>query len=246
MDDLTIDQLADALQEPNRPLLHQVLRIMGQARTTALLAETLQCEATGGLLTADGTRRRTPGGVFFHLARQQASPKERQRLFPRPGPYKHHAPSAGHDTSVGVPPSQVLPWDEVFPMIQTLATHLPGEARTMKLTLIGRPGPVEVRGQAVVFRMQGKAPGPLPKGLPPLPRTPALTWNVLVALRQWNRVKDSVATNQEDQLIIEGYPVLQGTEHVLLAQNCTSVAMQRARKAGQQAAGQGQASEASP
>ena len=110
----------------------------------------------------------------------------------------------------------------------------------MKLTLIGRPGTVEVRGQAAVFRMQGKAPGPLPQGLPPLPSPPALTWNVIVALRQWNRVKDSVATNQDDQLIIEGYPVLQGTEHVVLAQSCPSVAMQRARKAGQQAAGQSQ------
>ena len=233
MDHVTVDHLAETLQESNRPLLRRVLRVLGHDRTAALLAAALQCEATGGMLTADGTRRRTPGGVFFHLARQQASPKERQRLFPRPGPSTHHAPSAGHDTSVGVPPSQVLPWDEVFPIIQTLATHLPGEARTMKLTLIGRPGPVEVREQAVVFRMQGKAPGPLPKGLPPLPSTPALTWNVLVALRQWNRVKDSVATNQDDQLIIEGYPVLQGTEHVLLAQNCTSVALQRAQREDQ-------------
>jgi hypothetical protein len=241
MDDLTIDQLADALQEPNRPLLHQVLRIMGQARTTALLAETLQCEATGGMLTADGTRRRTPGGVFFQLARQQASPKERQRLFPRPGPHKHHAPSAEHDTTGGGPPPQGLLWDEVFPIIQTLATHPPGEARTMKLTLIGRPGTVEVRGQAVVFRMQGKPPGPLPKGLPPLPSTPALTWNVLVALRQWNRVKDSVTTNPDDQLIIEGYPLMQGDQHVVLAQSCVSMLQQRA----QQAAVQGHAREAS-
>jgi hypothetical protein len=41
----------------------------------------------------------------------------------------------------------------------------------------------------------------------------------MVALRQWNRVKDSLAANQEDQLIIEGYPLLQGTQHVLLAQS---------------------------
>jgi hypothetical protein len=32
----------------------------------------------------------------------------------------------------------------------------------MKLTLIGRPGKVETRGQAVLFRMQGKPPGALP------------------------------------------------------------------------------------
>ena len=106
----------------------------------------------------------------------------------------------------------------------------------MKLTLIGRPGKVETRGQAVVFRMQGKPPGALPRGLPPMPSTPALTWNVMVALRQWNRVKDSLAANQDDQLIIEGYPMMQGSEPVLLAQSCTSVALQRAQKQAQQAA----------
>ena len=104
----------------------------------------------------------------------------------------------------------------------------------MKLTLIGRPGKVETRGQAVVFQMQGKPPGPLPKGLPPLPPGPALTWTVMVALRQWNRVHESVATNPEDQLIIEGYPALQGTQHVLLAQSCVSMLQQRAQKQARQ------------
>ena len=104
----------------------------------------------------------------------------------------------------------------------------------MKLTLIGRPGKVETRGQAVVFQMQGKPPGPLPKGLPPLPPGPALTWTVMVALRQWHRVHESVATNPEDQLIIEGYPALQGTQHVLLAQSCVSMLQQRAQKQARQ------------
>ena len=104
----------------------------------------------------------------------------------------------------------------------------------MKLTLIGRPGKVETRGQAVVFRMQGKPPGALPRGLPPVPAQAPLTWNVMVALRQWNRVKDSLAANQEDQLIIEGYPLMQGTQHVLLAQSCVSLLQQRAQKQAQQ------------
>jgi len=84
--------------------------------------------------------------------------------------------------------------------------------------------------------MQGKPPGSLPRGLPPVPAQAPLTWNVMVALRQWNRVKDSLAANQEDQLIIEGYPLVQGTQHVVLAQSCTSVALQRAQKAAQQPA----------
>src|SRR5439155_20874735 len=142
---------------------------------------TITCEANGGMLTKDGTRRRTRGGVFFQLVRQQARPHERRLLFPRPVPQpgQPQAPAA-------------LTWDEVQTITQTLATEPPGEARTMKLTLIGRPGQVETRGQAVVFCMQGKPPGSLPRGLPPVPSTPGLTWNVLVALRQGNRVKDSL------------------------------------------------------
>ncbi len=228
MDALTVEKLAEVLQEPKRTLLTKVLRTLGMDRTTAILADTLTCEANGGMLTKDGTRRRTPGGVFFQLVRQQASPQERQRLFPRPTPQHGQGQPQRQPTA--------LTWDEVPIIIQILTTHPAGEARTMKLTLIGRPGRVETRGQAVVFRMQGKPPGSLPRGLPPVPTAPGLTWNVMVALRQWNRVKDSLAANQEDQLIIEGYPLMQGSEHVLLAQSCTSVALQRAQKQAQQPA----------
>ena len=198
MDTLTVEVLADALQEPNRPLLTQVLRVLGQDRCAAILAETLTCEATGGMLTKDGMRRRTPGGVFFQLVKERATTHERRRLFPPPAPQpgqrQPQAPTA-------------LTWDEARSLMQTLATAPPGEARTMKLTLIGRPGKVETRGQAVVFRMQGKPPSALPRGLPPVPTQAPMTWNVMGALRQWNRVKDSVAPHQEDQLIIEGYPL---------------------------------------
>src|SRR5438552_17468674 len=160
MDVLTVDTLAEVLQEPNRPLLTQVLQILGPDRTTAVLTDTLHCEANGGLLTTDGTRRRTPGGTFFQLVRQQARPHERRRLFPRPlSQHRQGQPQA----------PAVLTWEEASALVQTLATAPPGEARTMKLTLIGRPGKVETRGQAVVFQMQGKPPGPLPKGLPPVP-----------------------------------------------------------------------------
>jgi len=226
MDVLTVDKLAEVLQESNVPLLTQVLRILGPDRTTAILADTLACEANGGMWTKDRTRRRTPGGVFFQLVKQQATRQERQRLFPQ------LAPQQGRPQPQG--PATVLTWNEVQTLTQALATAPTGEARTMKLTLIGRPGKVETRGQAVVFRMQGKAPGPLPKGLPPLPNAPALTWTVMVALRQWNRVKDSVTGNPEDQLIIEGYPLMQGTQHVLMAQSCVSMVQQRAQKQAQQ------------
>src|SRR5262249_51152382 len=158
MDALTVDTLAEVLQEPNRPLLTQVLRTLGQDRTRAVLTATLQCEGAGGMRTKAGDRRRTPGGVFFQLIKQHATTRERHRLFPRPAPQ--------HGQGQPQPPT-VRTWEEASTLMQILAIDPPGEARTMKPTLIGRPGKVETRGQAVVFRLQGKPPASLPRGARP-------------------------------------------------------------------------------
>jgi PHAX RNA-binding domain len=226
-DALTAEAVAQVLQEPNLPLLREVLRTVGPARCAALLAETLQVEAQGGLRTMDGTRRRTPGGVFFRLTKERATPEERRRLFPPPAP-----PPRGKTQDA----PQVLPWREAQRAMEACASHPVGEATTMKLTLIGRPEHVEVHGSAVLFCLQGTAPGTLPRGLPLPPRTPGITWNVWVALRQWNRVRGSLASNPEDQLILEGYPLMQGTQPVLFVQSCTTVALQRAQRQAQQEA----------
>jgi hypothetical protein len=225
MDTLTAEALAGILQEPKVPLLRQVLRTVGQDRCAAILADTLTCEANGGMLTKDGTRRRTPGGVFFQFVKERATQQERQRLFPPPKPQHHQAPAPAQSHAQPQAPT----WEEVQALVQTLPQ---GEA-TVKLTLIGRPAldAVQTRPTYVAFRMQGKEPGPLPKGLPPVPAQHSITWLVVIALRQWNRVKDSLAAQTDDTLIIEGHPVVAGDgTHVLLAQTCTSVVQQRAKK----------------
>jgi hypothetical protein len=51
MDELTVDKLVAVLQEPKRALLTKVLRTLGVDRTTTILADTLQCEAAGGMRT---------------------------------------------------------------------------------------------------------------------------------------------------------------------------------------------------
>jgi PHAX RNA-binding domain len=225
MDTLTAEALAAILQEPKVPLLRQVLRTVGPERCAAILADTLACEASGGMVTKDGTRRRTPGGVFFQLVKERATRQERHRLFYTPTPRQHTTPTPAQ------PPAhpQAPTWEEVQALVQTLPQ---GEA-TVKLTLIGRPAldAVQTRPMYVAFRMQGKAPGPLPKGLPPVPDQQPITWLVVIALRQWNRVKDSLAAHTDDTLIIEGHPVVAGDgTHVLLAQTCTSRVQQREKK----------------
>jgi len=226
MDTLTVDTLAEVLQEPNRPLLTQVLRTLGQNRCRAILEDTLHCEANGGMLRRDGTHRRTPGGVFFQLVKERATPQERQRLFYRPTP-QHHQASAQPQAQTPAPT-----WGEVRAIVDTLPQ---GEA-TVTLTLIGRPDvqAVQTRPTYVAFRMQGKEPGSLPKGLPPVPGQGPMTWLVVIALRQWTRVQDSLAAHADDTLLITGHPVVasDGT-HVLLAQNCVSMRQQREKKQAQ-------------
>ena len=62
-------------------LAARIVQTLGPERTLALLAQAEAVEARGGLTLPDG-RRRTPGGVFFRLAREQATPDERARIWP--------------------------------------------------------------------------------------------------------------------------------------------------------------------
>ena len=54
---------------------------LGVPGATALLRRTLALEATGGMPTADGGRRRTPGGVYFALLRDAVSAEAFKAIF---------------------------------------------------------------------------------------------------------------------------------------------------------------------
>ena len=88
MDTLTVDMLSEVLQESEKILLGRVMKQLGQERCAAILADTLLIESNGGMLTSAGDRRRTAGGTFFRLVRQQCSKEERARLFPYPSAKK--------------------------------------------------------------------------------------------------------------------------------------------------------------
>ena len=218
---LTAAEIASLLQESNVWLISKAIRVIGGTRVEAILEQALHVEATGGMLTEDKSRRRTPGGTFFALMRQAVSGKERYRLF-----------GVGLGTPQA-PPAPPSTWEDVQAAINELNTT-PEEA-TMKLTLVGRPSATQTRGQTVIFKLKGKSPGNLPKELPPLPKGPPITWTVIVGMRQWNKVKASLDAHPDDRLVIDGYPTQQGDQLVLLATNCQSVLMAQAQKAEQRA-----------
>ena len=80
----TISQIAKTLGEVEEIPLFQItgiVRVLGEEGAQALLKETLDIEKGGGMLLADGTRRRSPGGVFYQLARRKLPADEKRNIF---------------------------------------------------------------------------------------------------------------------------------------------------------------------
>jgi hypothetical protein len=276
----TVDQICADLREGNRAAVKRVVAAIGAEQSLALLRQALELEANGGMLTRDGQRRRTPGGVFFQLARVIVPKDQYPRVFPptyqlrRFARRREQAQSGNEGTEIGtgaptkrqdspaqdtvaplttreseqrqlpseaaakapVAPVQRAPveppmtWDEAKALIgQVIKT--PAEARTVKLTLIGRPQKVIAQQECVVVSLKGKEPPSLPKGLPPIPEGSAITWAVFIVTKQWHKIKASIEQNKDDALIIEGYPLV-GKNGVaaVMATNCKSVLLERAQR----------------
>ncbi len=84
--DDAVTTIARALGETEpEPLqrLQAVVTILGPDQALALCEKALAVEQQGGMLTQDGTRRRTAGGIFFYLVRGSGN-KQVQKLWPRP------------------------------------------------------------------------------------------------------------------------------------------------------------------
>lgn len=80
----TIQTISKALGEADAGPLAQikaVVDVLGEETCLALLAETDRIEKAGGMERGDGKGRRSPGGVFFYLARQKLPKEQRAAIF---------------------------------------------------------------------------------------------------------------------------------------------------------------------
>jgi hypothetical protein len=198
-----VRQIAEQLHEPNVPLVALVVDRLGEDAALGFLRQTLEIEAQGGLLIASGKRRRTPGGVFFHLVKQSLSEEDVRTWWPEHGGRKRGKTKAGAPAKAKAEPpayEECLTWAPE-------ALQQPGEATTVKITLIGRPGRIVERGDVVLTMMQGAKAPTLPKGLPVPPAEPT-TYVVYIARKQWARVAEAIQ-DPDDKLIVEGYPAFE-------------------------------------
>lgn len=219
-------RIANILDETLVWLIENVVKELGETRANELLAETQAIEAAGGLPTADGAGRRTPGGVFLKLVKDQSDRDAVKRIFT--GPKKQPVVTDnGHDPA-NPPPLGPLPWEdakaEVTQIVQT-----PMERASVKITLVGRPTQVSRAKSCVVVAMKGSRPPSLPKGLPIAPEGSDFSYAVFIALKHWAKVAPVMAQDKDEKLLVEGYPIFDPKRGVtvILAQNVRTVNMNR-------------------
>ena len=189
------DQLGEKQYGP-RSLITSIVKHGGVDFAQQLLTEALEIEQQGGMLTTDGERRRTLGGVYFYLARGRMPKETRDLVFPHRTKRKK-SPSGGQPSSL-----PAFAWEERQAVIEIIQQEK-GKASAVKITLIGRPGKIESRKDVIITAMTHQAKNAsLPKGLPTPPATETL-YTVYIASKQWRKVEEAI-TNPDDALIIEG------------------------------------------
>jgi len=79
-------EIAEALEEEGaEPVLQicRVVEVLGEEASRQLLVQAWQVEENGGLLRTDKSeKRRTPGGVFLWLVKQQTTAEQRAMVWP--------------------------------------------------------------------------------------------------------------------------------------------------------------------
>lgn len=216
-------QLGEDSPQP-RAQIGKIARARGLDFVQEVLAETLAIEAGGGLMVDDGSRRRTPGGVFFYLTRGKMSREEVKIIFrararsrdSRPGP---GSGSSGH---------KALRWDQRKGVLPALIAQA-GEGLSARMTLQGIIGAANTayRGMVILaFEHQAQIDS-VPRGVP-MPRG-TTRYVVFTLAAHWPQVAAALEADANDCLVMEGLPFYDEPHDVvvLLATHLSTRAIQR-------------------
>jgi hypothetical protein len=210
---------------------------LGQTATQRFYEQTLQIEQNGGMMLHDGSRRRTPGGIFFHLAYTLGQPLE-GRTLGKPVSKKPKQEEQTHQVSKQQVKQPILkPAPQEIPLFRwedRIATIKEAESKkgqvNVKITVIGRPGKIVERGSCIVTVMESTKVPTLPKGLP-TPTNMPTKYAIYIASKQWKKVEEAIK-DPEDILIVEGFPKTdpEVSAIAVFATNVTTKKLQMAKK----------------
>jgi len=229
------DTLGETEEDARKNILH-IIRYVGRTHAKELLSLTLQTEEHGGLLVPDGSRRRTPGGVFFYLAytvgkTKNGKPLKRPYNAPQKDkkqPDQANRPKTNEQKKASVNVPVAFAWEDRITALQE-AEQEKGQAN-VKITVIGRPGKIVDKGTCIVTVMESTKVPMLPKGLP-TPTNMATKYAVYIASKQWKKVEEAIK-DPEDTLIVEGFPKTdpEVSAIAVFATNVTTKKLQIAKK----------------
>ena len=227
-----VPQIAAALGERQFVQVSQIRRLIercGLAQVTSWLTRTQEIEATGGMPTHSENRRRTPGGVFFSLAKGEITDREvRKYVFtPTGAPRRPRTTQPSGQASASEAPGER--WDDRAAWLTTAEI---GKATTVKVTIIGKPGkPVERQGFTLVRMSHTPKLDAMPKGLPIPTKVPETPYVLYIGAKQWRKVADALK-NPEDVLICEGVQTWDAQYQVLtvFVTTCTTKLLQQAQR----------------
>ncbi|SRR6266550_12370 len=232
--------IAQTLGETGQAVRQQIQRIvwaLGPTAAQSMLEQTLQIEQNGGMMLHDGSRRRTPGGVFFHVVYTTGQPlegrtlgmpvskkpkQEEQAQQPSKQPLKQSAPKQVKQSIA------VFLWDDRLAAIKEAESEK-GQVN-VKITVIGHPGKIVDRGSCIITVMESTKVPMLPKGLPTPTNVPT-KYAVYIAAKQWKKVEEAIK-DPEDVLIVEGFPKADSEVSAIavFATNVTTKKLQMAKK----------------
>jgi hypothetical protein len=230
----TATVIADRLGEREagpRSLIIRIVKELGTEYTLALLDEALQIEANGGMMLPDGSRRRTPGGVFFWLVKERLAQAGHKRVIVKLFGTWYGVGSV-RSGSTPAPAAPAATWAERGAGLAALG-DTKGAVTTVKVTIIGRPAKVVEQPGFTLLKMQHTGPLPsLPKGIPLPPKVPTTTYIVYIAAKQWRGVAESLKA-PENALIIEGVQFYDAEYKAItvFATNTTTKLLQQAKRA---------------
>jgi hypothetical protein len=194
------------------------------------VTKTQEVENQGGMLTLDGSRRRTAGGVFLRLIKEAVTAKERGRIFGPWAPKKGSRQGAKQGHNGGHTQRPAVPLTDE--MVEAALSQLQfGEARQVKITLTGQPAKVVEKGDAIIVGLRSTRTPSLPKGLP----VPAAStkYAIFIAKKQWIPVARALAGDPADIVILEGHPSLHpkfNTGIAVYCTMCTTAGLQKAKR----------------
>jgi hypothetical protein len=232
----TVTEIATRLTEENTYLITRIVNEIGVERSLQILEKSVEIEAGEGIMTRDGKRRRTPGGVFFFLVRGRISRDQYFKIWERPQPfYRSKKPQPPPPPQKRTPPpkkkkAEPLRWAARLALFNEVGGEH-GQVSNAEVKLIGRPIKVLPRGNVVILTLRNRDQPPLPRSLPQVEDDPTV-FLVFLTLKQWQKIADSME-EASDKVIVTGYPVFSGKLNAIAvwAQRATTVNMEKARHA---------------